>query len=150
MHLFVWLCPQTTLFRDCNAWPHVDLLFNFTCWIVFIFHYIKSLGWPQTPSLESLLGFEQLFFFCNFSYFIWRSFMGLPDNILIQNTKARQKQYYQPCVLKALRRPTFILVWSLSFIFPWPHSQVLLATPCATKKKYVTWEIDEIWPILAK
>lgn len=137
---FVWLYPKTktTFFLTYNAWLHMDLLFNFTCWTVFIY-YINSLGWtqtwPQTASLESKFGFEQLFLFSNFSYFIWLGFIGLPDNILIQNTKARQKQYYQPCVLKALHLPTFILVWPLSFIFHWPHSQVLLVTPCATRKR---------------
>lgn len=132
----MWLCPKTkpTIFLTYDAWLCMDLLFNFTCWTVFIY-YINTLGLTQMASLESKFDFEQLFLFSNFSYFIWLGFIDLPDNILIQNTKARQKQYYQPCVLKALHLPTFILVWPLSFIFHWPHSQVLLVTPCATRKR---------------
>lgn len=51
-------------------------------------------------SPECKLSFEQLFLFCNFLYFIQLSFIGLPDNILLQNTEVKQKQCYQPCMLK--------------------------------------------------
>lgn len=90
-HFLCGCTLKTSLSLDYNALPHMDLLLNLTCWIVFILHYIKSLGWPQMASLESKLGFEQLFFFWNFSYFMWLGFTVLPDNLIIQNTKARQK-----------------------------------------------------------
>lgn len=86
------LTPSIVFFHKlpCLApWGSANCFISLTAQIVLTFHQIESLWSPRKTSLESKLGFQQLFLFYNLLYIIQFRFIGLPDKMLIQKHKSK-------------------------------------------------------------
>lgn len=143
MGWYVWITLWITIpwvqysFLNYNAWPHVALLivvFHSLFKLFSLFIRLKACGLQERQVLKANLALSS----CFSSIIVYISYnSGSLVSLTISsfnNKKAKQKQCYQPCALKARHLPTSILAWPLSSIIPWPHSQVLLVIPYATRK----------------